>query len=73
MKIIIFLYLNNFNTSLVTDMNSMFYNCSSNLAYCINETKANEITSLLSQFKKDCNNTCFKNLEHKLIKEKKYV
>ena len=68
---LISLNLNNFDTSLVNYTNNMFYNCNSNLIYCINETKAHKITSLLSKFKKDCNNSCFVNLNHKLIKEKK--
>ena len=41
----------------------MFSGCNSNLTYCINETKVNNITSLLTQFNKDCNNTCFVNLD----------
>ena len=72
---LISLNLNNFNTSLVTFMNSMFEGGNSNLIYCINEIKENTITSLLFNLSnsKDCNNTCFINLAHKLIKEKKYV
>ena len=66
---LISLNLNNFNTSLVTSMKDMFSGCNSNLIYCINEIKENNLTIILSNFRKDCNNTCFVNLEHKFIKE----
>ena len=45
--------------------------CNPNLIICVNEEKAYRITSLLlSTFKIECNNACFKN-SNKLIKEKK--
>ena len=69
---LISLNLINFNSSLFTYKSGMFTGCSPYLIYCINETKANTITSLLSNYKKDCNNTCFVNLEHKIIKEKNF-
>ena len=68
---LIFLNLNNFNTKYVKNMEGMFSGCNSNLYVCINETIG---SSLISKYKDainiDCNNTCFDNLNAKVIKEK---
>ena len=68
---LISLNLNNFNSSLVTDIINIFYNFNSSFIYCINEKIEINLTSLLSNFVNDCNNTCFVNVDHKLIKEKR--
>ena len=67
---LISLDLYNFHVSLKSNIYDMFLGCNSNLIYCINDEKYNKISPLLSNFIKDCNNICFVNLGHKLIKEK---
>ena len=69
---LIFLNLNNFNTKFVKNMEGMFSNCNPNLHVCINEANG---SSLISKYKNviniDCNNTCFENLNAKVIREKR--
>ena len=60
---LIYLNLDNFNTSSVSFKSSMFNDCNNNLIYCINETKAKEITSLLSVFTKNCSYIYHNNFE----------
>ena len=67
---LISLDLNSFDTSKAYFLNDMFGGCNSNLTISINEIKANNLISSISSFKTDCNNTCFRNSNHKLIKEK---
>ena len=68
---LIFLNINNFNTSLVNNMEGMFSECNPNLLVCINETIG---SSLILKYQNtiniDCNNSCFENLDAKIIKEK---
>ena len=68
---LIFLNINNFNTNLVENMEGMFSECNPNLHVCINETIG---SSLILKYQNiiniDCNNSCFENLNAKIIKEK---
>jgi surface protein len=69
---LIFLNLNSFNTKFVRNLEGMFSNCNPNLHVCINEVIG---ASLISKYKDiiniDCNNTCFINLNAKVIREKR--
>ena len=69
---LIFLNLNSFNTKFVRNIEGMFSNCNPNLHVCINKVIG---ASLISKYKNiiniDCNNTCFKNLNAKIIREKR--
>ena len=68
---LISLNLSNFDTLNVTSMTWMFDSCDPNLKICVNETKTHSsILSELKKLTKDCQNTCFINIHHKLIKEK---
>ena len=68
---LIFLNINNFNTDLVKNMEGMFSECNPNLLVCINETTG---SSLILKYQNiiniDCNNSCFDDLNAKVIKEK---
>jgi surface protein len=66
---LISLNLNSFDTSLVNENMNMFNGCNPKLTICINGIKANNIISLLSDFKQECNDLCFINVDHKLIRE----
>ena len=56
------LNLNNFNKKSNPSAGNMFSLCNSNLTICINEAKADNIYSLLSDYKIECNNICFTNI-----------
>ena len=67
---LISLNLYNFNTSMVKNMIGIFNNCT-NLTICINEEAGYQLKLYFQDnFKFDCNNTCFINSNHKLLKEK---
>ena len=51
---LIYFNLNSFNTSLYAERTKMFNLINNKLIYCINETKAYRITSLLSNYIKNC-------------------
>ena len=57
-KSIIALNLDNFNTSNLLVYDGMFSGCNNNLIYCINETKASIISSLLDSYLNNCTYFC---------------
>ena len=70
---LISLNLYNFTTSSITDtleIEDMFYLLNSNLKYCIKDNYNYLFKSLLNGFIKNCNDICFTDPNHKLIKEK---
>ena len=64
---LISLNLHSFSNYSLEKKNSMFQDINPNIIFCINE---DEIGELVIDYKRDCNDTCFINKEHKLIIEK---
>ena len=64
---LISLNLHSFSNYSLEKKNSMFQDINPNIIFCINE---DEIGELAVDYKRDCNDTCFINKDHKLIIEK---
>ena len=64
------LNLTNFNTSLNTNITDMFFNCNVNLTYCLDDKRQYPFSSLLTNYRNDCNYICSYFYNYRFIKEK---